>query len=239
MKLKIKQTALALVMGLSVPVVVNAGGIPVIDIAGNAQAMTNFIKEMAEMANQLNTMKSQLAQQQQTYKSLVGARNINDLLSNPALSKYLPSDAVSAYENIRSGNYQGSLGDMAKLAKKYEATSGNSTTQYANLAQQRKENLQKNSLIIDQVFKKSNDRLNQLTRLMNQIDRTSDTKAAADLQNRINSELGLLQIEQNNIALMKMAAEADEKLREQQARDISTMRNRSTNKPTAMPVVFR
>ena len=241
MKLSIKNTALALSLGfaVSMPVVVNAGGIPVIDIAGNASRMANFVKEMAEMANQLNTMKSQLTQQQQTYKSLVGARNINDLLSNPALSKYLPSDAVKSYENIRQGNYDGALGDMAKLAKKYEARSGSSKDQYQNLAQQSKENLQKNSLIIDQVFKKSNDRLNNLTRLMNQIDQTGDTKASADLQNRIQSELGLLQIEQNNIALMKMATEADEKLRAQQARDISTMRNRSTNKPTSMPVVFR
>lgn len=239
MKFNINKLALASLIVLGTSFNAYAGGIPVIDVAGNAQAMTNFVKQMAEMTNQLNTMKSQLEQQQQTYKSLVGARNINDLLSNPALSKYLPSDAVNSYENIRKGNYDGALGDIAKIAKKYEATSGNSKNQYANIEQTRKDQLRKNSLIIDQVFKKSNDRLNNLTRLMNQIDRTGDTKASADLQNRINSELGLLQIEQNNIALMRMAAEADEKLRAQQARDISTMRNRSTNQSTSMPIVFR
>lgn len=241
MKLNIKKAALALTLGcaISMPVAVNAAGVPVVDVAGNAQRAANFVKQMAEMANQLGTMKNQLEQQKTTYKSLVGSRNINDLLSNPSLSKYLPSDAVRSYENIRKGNYEGTLGDLAKLAKKYEATNGSSREQYKNIAAQRKEQLQKNSLMVDQVFKKSNDRLNNLTRLMNQIDRTGDTKASADLQNRINSELGLLQIEQNNIALMKMAAEADEKLRAQQARDVSDLRNRSTNKPTSMPTVFR
>ena len=63
----------SLMLGAVAPA--GASGIPVVDIVGNAQTAANFIKEMAEMANQLNTMKSQLEQQRQQFKALTGSRN--------------------------------------------------------------------------------------------------------------------------------------------------------------------
>ena len=44
----------SLMLGAVAPA--GASGISVVDIVGNAQTAANFIKEMAEMANQLNTM---------------------------------------------------------------------------------------------------------------------------------------------------------------------------------------
>ncbi|AZC05411.1 TPA: type IV secretion system protein [Acinetobacter baumannii] len=226
-----KKLLLATMFGATMVMTANVNaGIPVVDAVGNGQRMANFIKEMAEMTNQLNTMKSQLTQQQATYKSLVGSRDLNQLLN--AGSKYLPAETLSAYEKIRSGDTSSLLGAMTSLSQKYKNTGNSSTTSKQAVQNASREAQLRNEAIIDQAFQRSNSRINNIQRLMNQIDATGDTKASADLQNRINAEMGLIQLEQQNIQLVKYSVEAQDKLRAQQMREVSQKRNSSTN---AMP----
>lgn len=226
-----KNIILATMISASALVTVNSNaGIPVIDAAGNATRIMNFTKQMAEYANQLSTMKSQLSQQQATYKSLVGSRDLNQLLN--AGSKYLPAETLGAYEKIRNGDTSSFLGQMTALSQKYKNTGKSSTASASAVREANRQAHLRNEAIVDQAFARSNARINNIQRLMNQIDATGDTKASADLQNRINAEMGLIQLEQQNIQLVKYAVEAQDKLRAQQLRDITAQRNSASN---AMP----
>lgn len=214
---------------------VNAG-VPVIDATANATRVANFAKQMVEMANQLNTMKTQLQTQKSTYESLIGSRNLNQLMN--AGSKYLPAETLQAYEKIRTGDTSSLLGQMTALSQKYQNTGKSSSASSNAVKDASRQAHLRNEAIIDQAFQRSNSRINNLQRLMNQIDATVDTKASADLQNRINAEMGLIQLEQQNIQLVKYAVEAQDKLRQQQMRDVTAQRNNPNNTKPNFKVIY-
>lgn len=232
-----KKILLATAVGASLLVGTNANaGIPVIDATANATRVANFTKQMVEMANQLNTMKTQLMTQKQTYESLIGSRNLNQLMN--AGSKYLPAETLQTYEKIRSGDTSSLLGQMTALSQKYQNAGKSGSASAKAIQDAGKEAHLRNEAIIDQAFARSNSRINNLQRLMNQIDATGDTKASADLQNRINAEMGLIQLEQQNIQLVKYAVEAQDKLRAQQMRELNAKRNSASNTKPTFKVIY-
>lgn len=232
-----KKIILATMISASALITANVNaGVPVVDAAGNATRIANFTKQMAEYANQLNTMKNQLQTQKSTYESLIGTRDLNKLMN--AGSKYLPAETLQTYEKIRNGDTKSLLGQMTALSQKYQNTGSSSLASSKAVKDAGREAHLRNEAIIDQAFQRSNSRINNLQRLMNQIDATGDTKASADLQNRINAEMGLIQLEQQNIQLVKYAVEAQDKLRAQQIRDISTQRNNPANSKPNFKVIY-
>lgn len=232
-----KKIILATMVSASALIATNVNaGVPVIDATANATRMANFTKQMVEMANQLTTMKNQLQTQKSTYESLIGSRNLNQLMN--AGSKYLPAETLQTYEKIRNGDTKSLLGQMTTLSQKYKNTGSSSLSSSKAVQEAGREAHLRNEAIIDQAFQRSNSRINNLQRLMNQIDATGDTKASADLQNRINAEMGLIQLEQQNIQLVKYAVEAQDKLRAQQMRDISAKRNNPANAKPDFKVIY-
>ena len=213
--MKFKQLMICAALGVS-PLIANAG-IPVIDATANAQSAANFVRDMAEQAKRLMELKNQLEQQKRTYEAMIGSRDIGKLFNDPRLAQYLPQGMQGLYGDIKNRNISGMADKMAQLSAQY-ANGHNQAVNQQNIEQARKANAQKNKIIIDQVFESSQQRLNQLTSLMNSIDSTQDPKAAADLGNRINSEVALLQAEQSKIQLVKQLAEAEDKLIAEQQR---------------------
>ena len=61
-------------------------------------------------------------------------------------------------------------------------------------------------------------RLNQIEGLMNQINRTQDPKAIAELQARIGIEQAMIQNESTRLQMYKMMSEANEKMLAEQAK---------------------
>lgn len=105
-----------LLLAFATPSLVNASGIPVVDLNAAQQRASNHLKEMAEYAKQLSEMKAQLDQAKMQYKSLTGTRNLGDLLNNPLLASHLPKEWQQVHESIRKGGYQGLDGTAKALA---------------------------------------------------------------------------------------------------------------------------
>src|SRR5262245_51915275 len=76
-------------LSLSTPAVAQ---IPVTDGAHIAQSALNQAETMAKWAVQYKQMVAQIDQMQKQYDSLNGSRGLGEILNNPALRDYLPSD---------------------------------------------------------------------------------------------------------------------------------------------------
>lgn len=227
--MKLKTLCLSAVLGLSVSNV-NAG-IPVVDGVSNAARALEFAQNLAQLQMQYKQMEMQ-------YKAIIGNRDIGALFNNPALKQYLPSGMQSLYNDVKNKNINGIANKMAQAAKDYENDS-KSGTNSQSIQQAKQQNALRNKVMIDQIFDSSQQRLNQLDALMRSVDGTQDQKAAMDLQNRIQTEVGLLQAEQSKIQLVKMLADAEDKLVEQQQRVAIQNYNRSTGKTATKTVPVR
>lgn len=195
-----------------------ASGIPTYDGA----AMANAVKQLIEMANQLNNMKAQLQQQITEYKALTGSRNFGAILNNPELRSALPSDWQQVYDNIQKGGYKGldgtaqAIADAAKLTEKCQylknGESKKACEAQAVQAAQTKSHIGK-------ALEAAQKRLNQIEGLMTQINRTQDPKAIAELQARIGIEQAMIQNESTRLQMYKMMSEANEKMLAEQRKN--------------------
>lgn len=228
-----KKTLLCLM--LSIPMMATAG-IPVVDASSSAMRAAEFVKNMAQLQTQYQNLVAQLKQQEATYKSIVGTRNVADLLNKT--SKFLPADTFKTYENIRNGNNDGLLGDMLALQQKYNVSGTDTKAMRGAISNQSNQSKLRNEAIVNQAFQRANLRIQNLQQMMANIDATGDTKAAADLQNRINTEMSLIQVENQNIQLIKQAFDIEESQRAAQQREISKKWSSSSNQPTAFKKVF-
>lgn len=216
---------LILIATISIASFYSNAGVPVVDAGSIAQAVI----QVDQMRQQLLQAQNLVKQQKASYDAIIGSRDIGQLFNNPALRQYLPSGMQSLYSDIKNKNVDGIANRMAQTARQYQnnSTAGTNST---DIQKQKQENAVYNKLVIDDVFNASQNRLNQLDSLMKSVDGTQDAKAAADLGNRIQAEVGLLQAEQSKIQLVKMLADAQDKLLEQQQRAAIQNYNSSTGK---------
>jgi type IV secretion system protein VirB5 len=189
-------------------------------------AITQLIQEVSTLERQLETAQSHLAQAQQQYQSMTGGRGMERLLSG-TVRNYLPSD------------WQGLIGALNGLSGSYSVLAAqlNSTLaanailtpdQISRLSSQEREQLQsaRNSAALLQVtsqqaLQSSSQRFTSLQQLIDAIPAATDEKGALDLQARIAAEQAMLQNEQTKIQTLNQALEADERARQQRARELS------------------
>lgn len=181
------------------PLRLHAAGIPVVDSAAIAQDAANFAKQMLEMANQLNTLKSQLDQQVKQYTSLIGDRGMGQLLDGQ-MRNYLPNDwnmtlslldNPSGYGNL-SSNMKGII-DRNKILS--DSTLDKKTSRTKELISERRRMVAMQQALSDETYKKASERIGLLQQLVNKIGSATDPKAIMDLQARIQSEQTHLQNE--------------------------------------------
>ena len=176
-----------------------AAGIPVIDSAAIAQDAQNFAKQMVEMANQLQTLKSQLEQQLKQYEALTGDRGMGQLLDGQTRN-YLPDDwqAVTKLLDSPSG-YDSLSNSMQRYLNENKILSD---SEAEKLEPNSKEILEKqrqlyalNRALSEQVYNEASERVALLQQLTDKIGSATDPKAILDLQARIQSEQTQLQNE--------------------------------------------
>ncbi|MGD9569844.1 MAG: P-type DNA transfer protein VirB5 [Sedimentibacter sp.] len=210
MKSKLKTIALTLAVSFGSVSTINVAnaGIPVIDAGSIAQALVQVQQLTDQIKNQIaqiNTMQNQL-------KATTGSRNLGELFNNPALRNYLPTDYVNLYDAVKSGN-AGKIGsamqDLQKQEDGYNKGQGSGT-------QRKQTELLMQKAVNTQALEAQLGRLQNIEKLMGQINYATDAKAAADLQNRIAVETALTQAEGNRIALMSQLHQANMQLAEQQ-----------------------
>lgn len=187
-------------------------GIPVIDAANLAQALI----QVQSWAQQYEQMAQEYAQLEMQYKAISGARNLGDIINNPALENVVPSDITNVYRAIQQGGVAG-LSSAARALRDSQAVYNCLDKPEASIASCQaylSNNAQKQAnaeLGLDQLSQ----RWQQIQSLMSQINQTTDPKGIAELQARLQVEQASVANDQSRITLMNTLADAQAKAAEQ------------------------
>lgn len=217
--MKKQASALALVAALT------AGSVG----PANAQLATFDASQAANVAKQLASAKEQLDQLQQTYQTVTkqlqkaeaaynavtGTRNLGDVFNNPLLRQYLPTDMKKVYDRAQQGGYKGISGSVDAILAS-ELLTGTSAQRAAAIRERERNGAATLKLVGDDAFEGAKERLKQLDQLQGKINETEDPKAIADLQARLAVEQANIANEAIKLQLLQMAAQAEEKLIQQQ-----------------------
>ena len=221
-----------------------AGGveaqIPVTDYALNTQTQTNQMANIAKYIEMIQQYKTQIDQMKQQYDSLTGVRNLGEILNNPAFKDYLPTEWQDVYDRVKNGGYQGLTGTAAAIrdANKLFDTCASKSGSDKQVCERAASKAAQDKAFAVSAFDKAKGRLSQIEGLMRQINSTSDPKAIAELQGRISAEQAAIQNEQTKLQMYQMIAQAEDRLIEQQQRDLTAKQAARRGYVDTQPVEF-
>ncbi|KAA0010067.1 type IV secretion protein [Billgrantia pellis] len=202
---KMASVAIAATIGLSQPAM--AGGIPVIDVSN----LTQQLLQVQHMLSQIEQLKSQLETANKELASISGSRglaNVIDSAYDTALDVD-PQEVLDRY-GIHSGSDYGLSGDVADL---YDSSNVNAATW---LAQSEKS------------LEQAQERFQDLTGLIAQVNNSPDQKDILDLQARIGAEEVMLENEMAKLTMLRSQAVANQALHAQR---VQQMRVASSGEP--------
>jgi type IV secretion system protein VirB5 len=202
-----------LIFGLSMGNIVQAGGIPVIDVANLAEGVLQYV----ELIEQYNMLVDQYNKAVEQYDSLNGIRGMADLVNNPDLRQYLPED----FQSILDGGYGNweSIRDAYKKLK-IEDTPIGTDTDTAKAFEQITKQAAVNRATTEDAYSKASQRFTDIQTLLDKVNDAPDAKDIADLQARIQAEQVMLQNENIKLAMLAQLQKAQRDLSAQQMNEI-------------------
>lgn len=212
----------ALAVGLAAGQGSFAQGIPVIDAASLAQQ----VQQVVSWGQQYQQMAQQLQQLQQQIQSITGSRGFSSLLNSPLAQqarRMLPQDAQTLLDLANGGSY-GNLASSINSIKQATTTLSNGSFSSSTAANQWQADLNRAAMqkaLSMEAYTGATPRLQNLEEMINQISQTQDPKAIAELNARIAAEQAIIQNEQAKLQAMSMLAAAEQRLADQQAREVS------------------
>ncbi|MDT0502340.1 MULTISPECIES: type IV secretion system protein [unclassified Halomonas] len=202
---KMAGVALAATIGLSQPAM--AGGIPVIDVS----SLTQQILQAQHMLNQIEQLKSQLETANKELDSMSGVRGLGNAIDSAYdTAVNVDPNQVLSDAGIRGANEHGLSGDVAEL---YDSGNQNTATW---LGQSQKS------------LEQAQERFNELTGLVAEVNNSPDQKDVLDLQARIGAEEVMLQNEMAKLTMLRSQAEANRAMHNQR---VQQMRVGSSGEP--------
>lgn len=175
--------------------------IPTTDAIAAAQRLTAITNAI----NQLTQMKAQVA-------ALTGNSGIGMTLNAAGLHNYLPDQWESIYSKVQSGQLNGLSSATTQILQQEGLTNA------ATTGQQRINNtLAANKAMAQSAYDNSIARLQNIQSLMQQSNLTQDASQKADLNNRLQAELAMVQNEQTRLGLATQLQQAETQLAQQQA----------------------
>lgn len=178
----------------------------------------NQIQTMAQWAKQYTQMVGQINQMKQQYDALTGNRGLGQIMNNPALRGYLPDQWAGIYDKVRGGTLLGisSAANTIFTSESFDSAAVGGRKRQLDV-------MAANKAMTMQAYDATLARVNNINALMAKADTTMDTKAAADLQNRMASENAMIQNEQIRLNLLAQLQVAETQLaNEQRAREFDT-----------------
>lgn len=194
----------------------------VVDVGAIAQ----LVQQVTTLKEQLDTARSHLTQAQQQFQSMTGGRGMERLLSG-TVRNYLPAD-WRALEDTLNGlrNTYGAL--ASQLNSTLRANAVLTPEQLARLSAQERDYLEstrKSAALMQvtsqQALESSSQRFASLQQLIDAIPTATDEKAVLDLQARISVEQAMLQNEQTKLQMLNQTLQAEERARQQRARELA------------------
>ncbi len=200
--------------------VARAQGIPVYDAQNVVQAIAA-----------VGALRQQVQQELQLYHSLSGSRGFGALMDNPVLAHSLPSNWQDVYRAIQNGGYAGLTGRAQTLRQ---------ASQIYNCEDQRGVDQQVCERVLNkpfqdkafgiQAYQSELEELEQIQRLMQQIDATQDAKGIAELQARIQTESTAVANEMTKLQLFRMLADTEDRLIAEQQQELVLKRAGNTQR---------
>jgi type IV secretion system protein VirB5 len=192
----------------------------------DVRAIGQMAQQIRVLQDQLLTARNQLTQAQAQFAALTGPRGMERLLDGVSRN-YLPPDWVAFEATLR-----GVQSTYAQLTAQIGTVIDNNAVltpaQTAHLVPDQREQLEaaRQSAALLQVTSRqalqvSSQRFDALQSLIDAIPNATDSKAALDLQARIAAEQAMLQNEQTKLMVLYQAVEAEERAREQRARELA------------------
>ena len=200
-----------------------AAQIPV-TVTSDIPATMNQIETIMKWTEQLSSMSKQLDQMKQVYGTLQGRRNLGSLMNNDLLTQYLPQDYASAVRDMRSGSgaftaISGSLNDIVRANQLRSCAELNSEASMRAICTQQWHQLALQKQIGDMGYRKASENIRNLQTFVGSINASTDVKAVAEVQARIQVETVRMQNEQIKLSAIQAMEEADRRLRQQSAID--------------------
>ncbi|MFC3279292.1 P-type DNA transfer protein VirB5 [Xanthomonas fragariae] len=212
-----------------------------VTVTSDLPAITNQIETMAKWKTQYDQMVGQLNQVQKQYEAVTGPRGLGQIMNNPALRDYLPSDWQNVYDSVRSGGYNGLSGSAASIYnqnKVYDACASVPQADARAACQAAAVKPSQDKAFATAAYAAAKSRLDQIDSLMRQINQTQDPKSIAELQGRIASEQAMIANEQIKLQLFQMMAQAEDKIQEQRQNEIDAKMNARRGFSPLKPVDF-
>lgn len=193
-------------------------GIPVIDGANLAQSIQQVLawaQQYQQMAEQIQQAQQQLQQLETTYQSMTGSRGLGSLLANPGLPQYLPEEWKTVYATASGGGYAGISGALSQILAD-EQLVGSVAAIEQQIMQRSREVAATDKALGLRAYDGAKARLTQIEALMGQINGTSDPKAIAELQARIQAEQAAINNEATKLQMIAMLQQAEQRLIDEQ-----------------------
>jgi type IV secretion system protein VirB5 len=192
----------------------------------DVRAITQMAQQLRVLQDQLANARNHLTQAQAQFAALTGSRGMERLLSGAARN-YLPPDWAVFDATLRGVETR-----YAAIGAQIEAIIEGNTVltreQTAHLVPDQREQLEaaRQSAALRQVTSRqalevSSERFGDLQALIDAIPMATDSKAVLDLQARIAAEQAMLQNEQTKLMVLYETLDAEERAREQRARELA------------------
>jgi type IV secretion system protein VirB5 len=217
-----RRSAVVLILACMLTATSASAQMAVIDI----RAITQMAQQLRVLQDQLANARNQLTQAQAQFAALTGTRGMERLLAGAARN-YLPPDWEVFERTLRRVE-----SSYAALGAQIEAViEGNAVltpAEMAHLVPDQREQLEaaRQSAALLQVTSRqalqvSSERFATLQLLIDAIPGATDSKAALDLQARIAAEQAMLQNEHTKLMVLYQTLEAEDRAREQRARELA------------------
>ncbi|EFM60100.1 P-type DNA transfer protein VirB5 [Brucella sp. BO2] len=217
--------------------------LPVTDASSIAQNLAHHLEEMVKFAEQIEQLRLQLQQQRQQLSALTGARGLGDILRDPTLRSYLPHNWRDLYEAVMSGGYLAAAGETAMLLRRsqvYDSCASISDRDQRIACEAKVVKPFQDKVMTSNAYDATDKRLQEIESLMQEINKTEDPKAIAELQGRIESENAMIQNEDTRLRLYQQMAEVQDKILDERQRELDTKDNarRGYPQPQALEAAY-
>ncbi|AIJ69220.1 MULTISPECIES: P-type DNA transfer protein VirB5 [Brucella] len=217
--------------------------LPVTDAGSIAQNLANHLEQMVKFAQQIEQLKQQFEEQKMQFDALTGNRGLGDILRDPTLRSYLPHNWRDLYEAVMSGGYLAAAGETANLLRKsqvYDPCASISDKDQRIACEAKVVKPVQDKVMTSKAYDATDKRLQEIESLMQEINKTGDPKAIAELQGRIESENAMIQNEDTRLHLYQQMAEAQDRLLDERQHELDAKDNarRGYPQPKALEAAY-